>query len=145
MTEVHEDCRFWKQRACKNVSTNNCWNTSCPDHKIQKDGCIENRQIPSSKELILLAKHDWKNRQERKGLNDEQSWTSGWIAGFLSERKPNWTKEHDAEIVKKERERVLNELRDWSYTLAVNNSAIAAMMMRVKIDSLRSESRECPR
>ena len=38
-----------------------------------------------------------------------------------------------------ERERLLNELRDWSYTLAVNNSAIAAMMMRVKIDSLRGD------
>ena len=53
----------------------------------------ENKNIiPSSKELILLATNDFKNREERKGLHDQSSWVSGWITGFLSERKPNWSK-----------------------------------------------------
>jgi hypothetical protein len=48
--------------------------------------------VPTSKELILLATNDFKNREERKGLHDQSSWVSGWITGFLSERKPNWSK-----------------------------------------------------
>jgi len=53
----------------------------------------ENKKIiPSSKELILLATNDWHNRQERKGFDDREAWVSGWITGFLSERKPNWSK-----------------------------------------------------
>jgi hypothetical protein len=51
------------------------------DHPLRQD-------IPTSKELLLLAHTDFKNREERKGLHDQSSWVSGWIAGFLSERKP---------------------------------------------------------
>jgi len=59
------------------------------DNKIRMQHC----KIPSSKELIQLAIADFKNREERKGLHDQPSWTSGWITGFLSERKPEWGKE----------------------------------------------------
>jgi hypothetical protein len=40
-------------------------------------------------------------------------------------------------IRQSEREKVLDELRDWSYTIMVNNCALAAMAMRDKIESLR--------
>jgi len=61
---------------------------------IERFGCgrYTNPIIPSSKKLILLATHDFKNREERKGLYDQSSWVSGWVTGFLSERKPNWSK-----------------------------------------------------
>jgi hypothetical protein len=48
------------------------------------------QDIPTSKEIIALATNDFKNREERKGLHDQPSWVSGWITGFLSERKPEW-------------------------------------------------------
>jgi hypothetical protein len=79
------------------------------------------REVPSSKELILLATTDFKNREERKGLHDQASWTSGWITGFLSERKPYWSKIHDAEIAKKERERVLIPLLNQCKVEELNN------------------------
>jgi len=41
---------------------------------------------PNSTELINLAHREWKNRQERKGYNDEAAWTSGWISGYLTGR-----------------------------------------------------------
>jgi hypothetical protein len=33
---IHENCNFWKIRACKNLTTKNCWNTTCPDHDEYK-------------------------------------------------------------------------------------------------------------
>jgi hypothetical protein len=45
------------------------------------------KQFPSSKELIRMANTDWKNREERKGIHDKSSWTSGWISGYLSSYK----------------------------------------------------------
>ena len=62
----------------------------CATCKPESD--IPMRDIPSSKELIQLATNDFKNREERKGLYDQSSWVSGWVTGFLSERKPNWSK-----------------------------------------------------
>jgi len=41
---------------------------------------------PNSTELINLAHREWKNRQERKGHDDEVAWTSGWISGYLTGR-----------------------------------------------------------
>jgi len=39
---------------------------------------------PSSKELLEMANTEWKNREERKGIHDRISWTSGWISGYLT-------------------------------------------------------------
>jgi len=33
---TYELCNFWKIRACKSMTTNNCWNRSCPDHDDYK-------------------------------------------------------------------------------------------------------------
>jgi hypothetical protein len=41
---------------------------------------------PNSTELLEMAHREWKNRQERKGLNDEAAWVSGWISGYLTKR-----------------------------------------------------------
>ena len=74
--------------------------------------------IPSSKELIQLATHDFKNREERKGLHDQPSWTSGWITGFLSERKPNWGKEKETKV----RNEVLDEMIKLTMIIAENET-----------------------
>jgi len=41
---------------------------------------------PNSTELINMAHREWRNRQERKGHDDEVAWTSGWISGYLTGR-----------------------------------------------------------
>jgi hypothetical protein len=43
--------------------------------------------FPNSTELINMAHREWKSRQERKGLNDEAAWVSGWISGYLTNRR----------------------------------------------------------
>jgi hypothetical protein len=55
---------------------------------------------PNSSELIHLAEHDWHNCEERKGLHSMIPWTHGWITGFLTPNKPDWSKEHDAAIAR---------------------------------------------
>jgi len=84
---------------------------------ITKIGCASHSSftcdIPSSKELITLATHDFRMREERKGLHDKSSRVSGWITGFLSERKPNWGKEREDKVRKEERERVLKLIGEW--------------------------------
>ena len=77
--------------------------------------------IPSSKELIQLATHDFKNREERKGLHDKHSWVSGWITGFLSERKPNWGKIQEEKVRKEERNNLVKEM-----LAAIPNEGMAA-------------------
>jgi len=84
---------------------------------ITKIGCASHSSftcdIPSSKELIQLATHDFRMREERKGLHDKSSWVSGWITGFLSERKPNWGKIQEEKVRKEERERILKLIGEW--------------------------------
>jgi hypothetical protein len=72
-------------------------------------------EIPSSKELILLATTDFKNREERHHRHDQSSWVSGWITGFLSERKPNWSKLREEKVRKEERERVRKQIDIFCY------------------------------
>jgi hypothetical protein len=77
-----------------------------------RGGCgMTTRDIPSSKELVSLATHDFRMREERKGLHDKSSWTSGWITGFLSERKPNWGKERETKIRNDTLDEYYNELQ----------------------------------
>jgi hypothetical protein len=68
--------------------------------------------VPNSKELILLAKTDWHNREERKHRYEMIPWTMGWMTGFLSERKPYWPKVHEAAVRKDEREKVLSIINE---------------------------------
>ena len=44
----------------------------------------------NSTELILLAHDEWKRREERKHLHNEQDWISGFINGFLTD--PVWAR-----------------------------------------------------
>jgi hypothetical protein len=59
--------------------------------------------VPSSTELIAMAKQDWVNREERRGIHNREDWCSGWIAGFLTPNKPECprtpTKEYTLEEV----------------------------------------------
>ena len=66
--------------------------------------------VPSSTELITMANLEWKNREERRGIHNREDWCCGWMAGFLSEKKPNWTKEQIEAAEKRGYERALDDL-----------------------------------
>jgi hypothetical protein len=77
--------------------------------------------MPTSKELLEMADREWKNREERKGIHDKVSWTSGWISGYLTHNPqaerdtiPRMSKEYIEErnrlIRKDEREKVLKDI-----------------------------------
>jgi len=68
--------------------------------------------VPDSACLAEMAKTEWKNREERRGIHNREDWCCGWMAGFLSVDKPDWSKEHDAVIRKDEREKVLDLIDD---------------------------------
>ena len=42
--------------------------------------------FPNSTELIEMAKTEWKNREERRGIHNREDWMSGWISGYLTGR-----------------------------------------------------------
>lgn len=44
-------------------------------------------KLPNSTGLILMARDEWKRREQRKGLHEEIDWTAGWISGFLTSKK----------------------------------------------------------
>jgi len=44
-------------------------------------------KYPSSTSLLLIAHDEWKRRQERKHMDDESPWISGWISGYLTSKK----------------------------------------------------------
>ena len=66
--------------------------------------------VPSSTELIAMANQEWKNREERRGIHNREDWCCGWMAGFLSEKKPNWRKEQIGAAEKRGYERALDDL-----------------------------------
>jgi len=74
--------------------------------------------IPNSSELIEMAHTEWKNRQKRRGYNDEIPWTSGWISGFLTANKPDWEKERDV----KTRNDTLDEMIKLSMMIEENET-----------------------
>jgi len=109
---------------------------------------------PNSTELINMAHREWKNRQERKGHDDEVAWTSGWISGYLTGRgskscdfcKPcdhcdfNERDMQMAEAIMKakkaEREKVLDNLREWFIKNKCNGCPYGRNLLD-KIKSLR--------
>ena len=81
--------------------------------------------VPDSTRLIEMAKRahtEWKNREERRGIHNEIDWCCGWIAGFLSVDKPDWSKEHDVAIRQDEREKVLTQFADLIHNESVRLS-----------------------
>ncbi|MDD3019841.1 MAG: hypothetical protein PHX61_02525 [Alphaproteobacteria bacterium] len=60
--------------------------------------------VPDSTHLIEMAKTEWKNREERRGIHNREDWCCGRMAGFLSVDKPDWVKAQ----VQAAREEVLN-------------------------------------
>jgi hypothetical protein len=63
--------------------------------------------VPDSACLAEMAKTEWKNREERRGIHNREDWCCGWMAGFLSVDKPDWSKEHDAAIAQAARDKIL--------------------------------------
>jgi hypothetical protein len=91
-----------------------CSPTTIEHDFIDVVGCAthSSQPVPDSTTLMQMAKTEWHNREERFGLHDAISWTTGWMAGYLTTNKPNWSKEHDTTIRKAERERVLDAMRE---------------------------------
>ena len=68
--------------------------------------------VPNSHELSEMAKTEWANREERRGIHNKEDWCTGWISGFLTPNKPDWQKEcstairnatlHDLELLVRE-------------------------------------------
>jgi hypothetical protein len=57
---VHEDCGFWKMRACRCMTTNNCWNTSCPDHDDYDNKRVHDAATAAkAREEVLKSIEDW--------------------------------------------------------------------------------------
>jgi hypothetical protein len=67
----HKECEY---------DTRSRPHTPAPKHKF------------SSEDLILLAHDEWKRREERKHLHNEQDWTAGFLQGFCTSRK--WAREY---------------------------------------------------
>jgi len=91
--------------------------------------------FPNSSELSEMAHREWKNRQERKGHDDEVAWTSGWISGYLT-GKGSLSSE-----LKKERERVLKALSLWSEEnlKGYHGVDMPNRMLQSELQSLRGE------
>lgn len=53
----------------------------------------------NSTELLLIANDEWKRRQERKHLNDNPAWVSGFIGGFLTDKK--WARDYVNNLISK--------------------------------------------
>jgi hypothetical protein len=107
---------------------------------IMEDLCsrpVSTPPIPDSTHLIEMAKTEWKNREERRGIHNREDWCCGWMAGFLSVDKPDWSKEHDAVVAEKareeEREKVLKEnlvlIRD---VISKDQSGLAEALAKIQ-------------
>ena len=51
---TYELCNFWKLHACKSMTTNNCWNKSCPDHDEYGSPCSFQSERDKVLELLRL-------------------------------------------------------------------------------------------
>ena len=83
---------------------------------------VENR-VPSSTELITMANLEWRNREERRGIHNREDWCCGWMAGFLTEKKPNWAKEQieaAKSSARKEMAKTLSEILDREWMCDLN-------------------------
>jgi len=74
---------------------------------------VSTRQVPDSTHLIEMANTEWKNREERRGIHNREDWCSGWIDGFLSIDKPDWSKELDAAIAAAAVEKMMDDITQW--------------------------------
>jgi hypothetical protein len=64
----------------------NCDCEVCKDAREAHDTAIPISPKFNSTDLLLLAHDEWKRRQERKHLNDETPWVSGFIGGFITDK-----------------------------------------------------------
>jgi hypothetical protein len=56
---TYELCNFWKLHACKSMTTNNCWNKSCPDHDEYGSPCsFQSERDKVLDELILWMEYN---------------------------------------------------------------------------------------
>jgi hypothetical protein len=61
---------------------------ACIKDLLKKEARPVHQAAPqfNSTELLLLAYDEWKRRQERKNLDDEAAWISGFIGGFITDK-----------------------------------------------------------
>ena len=105
---------------------------SCPSENIQwaierinraQAEIEKGNPVPSSTELIAMANLEWHNREERRGIHNREDWCCGWMAGFLTEKKPNWAKEQieaAKSSARKEMAKTLSEILDREWMCDLN-------------------------
>jgi macrodomain Ter protein organizer (MatP/YcbG family) len=97
--------------------------------------------LPNSTELINMAHREWKSRQERKGLNDEAAWVSGWISGYLTNRRMDIinsirSRTLEAEL-QKERKKLIATFKEWFGLNKCNGCPYGGNLLE-KVESLRN-------
>jgi hypothetical protein len=93
--------------------------------------------VPNSHELSEMAKTEWLNREERRGIHNREDWCSGWISGFLTPNKPDWTKEREISS----RNATLDEVNEAMLTSDEIRGDCMRDAIRV-INSLRTQTQE---
>jgi hypothetical protein len=91
--------------------------------EIRKRPVPAENRVPSSTELITMANLEWRNREERRGIHNREDWCCGWMAGFLTEKKPNWTKEQieaAKSSARKEMAKIISEILDREWMCDLN-------------------------
>ena len=99
---------------------------------------------PNSTELINLAHREWRNRQKRKGHDDEVAWTSGWISGYLtgkgslsSELKKD--REGVLDIINKGKDALYQIEPDGYWTPILQAKMDVLLWIEERVESLRGE------
>lgn len=115
LRQIQNDCKYPDRTDCDycsevNADTGCSFSANILIEDILSRTPHSSQPVPDSTTLMQMAETEWHNREERFGLHDAISWTTGWMAGYLTPNKPDWSKEHDAAIRKAERERVLQKL-----------------------------------
>lgn len=78
-------------------------------HVFHNDDCASHSDVVSAEQvfisssnLLLVAHDEWKRREERKYIHDENSWVHGFISGYLTSKK--FVKDVVGKLQQRERE-----------------------------------------
>lgn len=123
-----ENCSHWLDANCMVIEK---WLSDQEYRIIEKVGCasfnligsqIRSRPAPSpepmlgSTDLLLLANDEWKRRQERKHLHDNAAWVSGFVGGFLTDKK--WARDYVDKLRSAKGGRSTMQIKFWQFRFA---------------------------
>ena len=110
--------------------------------QIEKRGCASHSStpapaFPNSTQLIEMAHTDWKNREERRGIHDENDFCAGWITGYLTRHEEA---AHAATLA--ENKRVLDKMKVRVDTFAPDEGIHLEWVLRSEVDACIESLRE---